>query len=58
MEDKIIPIRFNKNVYRQFKAAVALEGKTIKEEIEKLMKDYIRRKNASRTKNSGTWGGY
>ena len=52
MEDKIIPIRFNKNVYRQFKAAVALEGKTIKEEIEKLMKDNIRRKNASRTKNS------
>jgi len=53
MEDKIIPIRFNKNVYRQFKAAVALEGKTIKEEIEKLMKDYIRRKNARNSSSIG-----
>ena len=37
MKEKIIPIRLDSNVYRQFKAAVALEGKTIKGELEKLM---------------------
>ena len=46
-------IRVNENVYKQFKAAVALDGKTIKDVLNELMKDYIRRKNASRAKNSG-----
>jgi len=42
------------NVYNEFKAAVVLEGKTVKATIEKFMKDYVRRKNASRAKDSRT----
>jgi hypothetical protein len=54
MKEKIIPIRLDSNVYRQFKAAVALEGKTIKGELEKLMLEYVvRKKNGSKTRNSG-----
>jgi len=41
------------DVYNEFKSAVVLDGKTVRATIEKLMKDYIRRKNASRAKNSG-----
>ena len=42
------------DVYNEFKSVVILDGKTVRATIEKLMKDYIRRKNASRTKNSRT----
>ena len=51
-------IRVNENVYKQFKAAVALDGKTIKDVLNELMRDYIRRKNASRAKNSGVRWSY
>ena len=41
------------DLYREFKAKVVLEGKTVRETVESFMKDYVRRKNASRAKNSG-----
>ena len=42
-------IRVNENVYKQFKAAVALDGKTIKDVLNELMKDYIRRKKCKQS---------
>ena len=51
---KKVFINLPPDVYNEFKAAVVLEGKTITETIEKFMRDYVRRKNASRAKNSRT----
>jgi len=52
MERKHVLLKLPPDVYNEFKAAVVLEGKTITETIEKFMKDYVRRKNASRVKDS------
>jgi hypothetical protein len=53
MKEKIIPIRLNGDVYRQFKAAVALDGKTIRGTIENFMKEYVRKRNGSKVRDSG-----
>ena len=41
------------DVYNEFKSAVVLDGKTVRATIEKLMKDYIRRKNARNSSSIG-----
>ena len=45
-------VEIDSEVLREFKADAVRRGKTLREEVERLMKDYIRRKNASRAKNS------
>jgi len=54
MRKKVL-VELPPDVYKEFKSAVILEDKTVRETIEHFMRDYIaRRKNASRAKNSGT----
>ena len=45
-------VEIDSEVLREFKADAVRRGKTLREEVERLMKDYIRRRNGSRTKNS------
>jgi len=45
-------VEIDSEVLREFKADAVRRGKTLREEVERLMKDHIRRKDASRTKNS------
>ena len=53
MKRKHVLLELPPDVYNEFKSVVILDGKTVRATVEELMKDYIRRKNASRTKNSG-----
>ena len=46
-------VEIDGEILREFKADAVRRGKTLREEVERLMKNYIRRKNASRAKNSG-----
>ena len=46
-------VEIDSEVLREFKADAVRRGKTLREEVERLMKDYIRRKNGSRAKNRG-----
>ena len=51
MKRKPVLMELSPDIYKEFKSVVILDDKTIKETVEELMKDYIRRKNASNTKN-------
>ena len=46
-------VEIDSEVLREFKADAVRRGKTLREEVERLMIEHLRRKNASRTKNSG-----
>ncbi|WP_168175720.1 hypothetical protein [Nautilia sp. PV-1] len=39
-------------VLREFKADAVRRGKTLREEVERLMKEYLRRRNGSKIRDS------
>ena len=52
MKRKPVLMELSPDVYKKFKSVMILEGKTVRDTVEKFMRDYVRRKDASRTKNS------
>ena len=50
---KIVLMELSPDIYKEFKAQMVLEGKTIRDTIENFMKEYVRKRNGSETRDSG-----
>ena len=50
---KVVFMELSPDIYREFKAQMVLEGKTIRDTIENFMKEYVRKRNGSKVRDSG-----
>ena len=52
MKRKPVLMELSPDVYKKFKSVMILEGKTVRDTVEEFMRDYVRRRDAGRTKDS------
>jgi len=50
---KVVFMELSPDIYKEFKAQMVLEGKTIRDTIENFMKEYVRKRDGSKVRDSG-----